>query len=154
MLAERVEESPAAEQRALPQLRDECARPKQRDYSFHKLRVDLETLKLDFRTRETELQKKTCILKKLEKEARSLSPLRLLLDAAQVAKQDMELDLLRPQTKEYHSAQNLIDAQTLHLRGQRQLREDLLKARECNIEFATDQLLPDAGVVTHGRRPQ
>lgn len=74
---------------------------------------------------------------KLEKEARSLRPLRLLLDAAQqtIDKQDREVDVLRPLTKEYPSAQNLVDTQTPELGEQRQLREDLLKARKRNVEL-------------------
>lgn len=106
-----------SEQRALSQVRDECARLKQWDYSFHKLRVDLETLKLDFTSRETELQQKSQLLIKLEKKIKTLRPLRMLLGAGQqtIAKYDRELDLLRPLTTEYQPAQNLIDAQTLEL---------------------------------------
>ena len=125
--AERAEEPVVSEQRALSQLRDECARLKQSDYSFHKLRVDLEILQLDSRSRETELRKMSQLLIKLEKEIKTLRPLRILLDAAQqtIAKQDRELDLPRPLIKEYQSAQNLIVAQPLGLGEQRQLREML-----------------------------
>ena len=137
--AESAEQSLASEQRTWSQPRDECARLKQKDYSSHKLRADLETLKLDLRAKETELQRNTSLLNKLETEARLLRPRRLPLDATHqtISKQDKDLDLLRPLTKEYQSVQILIGAQTLVLGKQRQLREGLLKARKRNVELAT-----------------
>lgn len=69
---------------------------------------------------------------------RNLRPLGRIVNAAQetITKQNRELDLLRPLTKEYETAKGLIEAQTLELRGQSQLGHDLYNPRKRNVELA------------------
>ena len=88
--AESAEDSIGAEQRVISQLSDEWSSLKHCEYNFHKLDVDVVSSKLEFPSRESQLQRKSLQLAKRVKEAQSLRPLRLLLDAAQktVAKQE------------------------------------------------------------------